>query len=83
MVSCLVIVRPSARKHGLADEEIITAAMSPLLSGPLDDENPQRNLVLGFDTHSRVLELVILIHDDGTEEVIHAMKARRKYLNLL
>ncbi|MEH6822208.1 MAG: toxin, partial [Dietzia psychralcaliphila] len=54
-----------------------------VLSGPLDDDHPQRVLVLGFDTHSRVLELIALHYDDGTIEVIHAMKARRSYLNLL
>lgn len=79
----LVIVRPSARKHGITDDDIRAALESPVLSGPLDDDHPQRVLVLGFDTHSRVLELIALHYDDGTIEVIHAMKARRSYLNLL
>lgn len=79
----LVIVRSSARKHGISDEDIRAALESPVLSGPLDDDHPQRNLVLGFDTNARVLELVALHYDDGTVEVIHAMKARRTYLNLL
>lgn len=38
---------------------------------------------LGFDTHARILELVALHYDDGNVEVIHAMKARRHYLDLL
>lgn len=79
----LVIIRRSARKHGITDVDIRAAANSPVLSGPLDDEHPQRVLILGFDTHARMLELVILRYDDGTEEVIHAMKARRTYLDLL
>ncbi|GAA1702311.1 hypothetical protein [Dietzia cercidiphylli] len=79
----LVIVRPSARKHGIKDDDIRAALESPVLSGPLDDDHPQRVLVLGFDTLSRVLELIALYYDDGTIEVIHAMKARRSYLNLL
>lgn len=78
-----MIVRPSARKHGITDDDIRAALESPVLSGPLDDDHPQRNLVLGFDTNARVLELVALHYDDGTVEVIHAMKARRTYLNLL
>ncbi|GAB3534901.1 hypothetical protein GCM10027403_11740 [Arthrobacter tecti] len=61
----------------------MAAAGSPILSGSLDDENPSRVLILGFDTHGRVLELVVLIHDDGAEEAIHAMKARRRYLDLI
>jgi hypothetical protein len=78
-----VIVRASARKHGITDEDAIAAAGAPLIEGPLDDENPQRQLRVGFDTQARLLETVVLIWDDGTEEVIHAMKCRPQYLNLL
>lgn len=79
----LVIIRQSARKHGITDDDIRTALATPLLSGPLDDDHPQRTLTLGFDSQARVLELVALHYDDGSTEVIHAMKARRTYLDLL
>lgn len=49
----------------------------------LDDDNPQRVLRLGFDTRGRLLEVVVLLWDDGTEELIHCMRARKKYLRLL
>jgi hypothetical protein len=78
-----VIVRASARKHGISDEDGIAAAKSPLVSGPLTDENPQRQLRIGFDSHARLLETVVLVWDDGTEEIIHAMKCRSQYLDLL
>lgn len=78
-----MIVRPSARKHGINDQDSVAAATSPLVSGPLDDENPQRQLRIGFDTQARLLETVVLIWDDGTEEVIHAMKCRPQYIALL
>jgi uncharacterized FlaG/YvyC family protein len=78
-----VIIRPSARKHGIDDKDIVSVASLPLVSGPLDDEMPQRQLRIGFDTHARILEVVVLVWDDGTEEVIHAMKCRPKYLRLL
>ena len=77
-----MIVRPSARKHGVSDEDAIAAAGNPSVSGPLNDENPQRQLRIGFDTQARLLETVVLVWDDGTEEVIHAMKCRPKYLDL-
>lgn len=48
-----------------------------------DDESPGRELRLGFDTHARLLEAVVLVFDAGDEMVIHAMPARRKYLDLL
>lgn len=49
----------------------------------LDEENPQREFRLGFDPHARLLELVVLLWDDGTEEIIHVMPARKQYLSLL
>ena len=78
-----MIVRASARKHNVSNGDVIAAASSPLVAGPLDDENPQRQLRIGFDTQARLLETVVLVWDDGTEEVIHAMKCRPKYLELL
>lgn len=78
-----MIVRPAALKHGINDEDRKAVASSPLVSGPLDDENPKRQLRIGFDAQARLLETVILIWDDGTEEVIHAMKCRPQYFGLL
>lgn len=49
----------------------------------LDEEHPFRQLRLGFDSSMRILELVVLIWDDGTEEIIHSMKARKHYLKYL
>ncbi len=67
----------------MSDEDCVEASSWPLLSVALDDENPQRILRLGFDTKGRLLEIIVLIWDDRTEEVIHAMKARPQYLQLL
>jgi len=78
-----LIVRASARKHAIADDDAIAAASDPLVAGPLDDEHPQRELRIGFDTQARLLETVVLVWDDGTEEIIHAMKCRSKYRDLL
>ena len=38
---------------------------------------------LGFDSHGRLLELVVLVFDSGNQMLIHAMKARKQYLTLL
>ena len=48
-----------------------------------DDQPPLRELRLGFDTTARLLETVVLVFDSGDEMVIHAMPARKKYLDLL
>ena len=76
-------VAPSARKHGISDKDAITAARSALAGGPLDDENPQRELRIGLDTAGRLLEIVVLLWDDGEVEIIHAMKARAAYRRLV
>ena len=78
-----VIVAPSARQHGISDEDAITAARSALAGGSLDDENPQRELRIGLDTAGRLLEIVVLLWDDGETEIIHAMKTRAAYRRLV
>ena len=78
-----VIVSPSARKHGISDEDAIAAARSALAGGPLDDERPQREPPSGLDTAGRLLEIVVLLWDDGEVEIIHAMKARAAYRRLV
>lgn len=78
-----MIIRPSALKHGISAEDGEQAASWPTWVGPLDEDNPQRMLRLGFDTKGRMLETVVLVWDDGTEELIHVMKIRPQYERLL
>jgi hypothetical protein len=79
-----VKVHPSALKHGVASEDAIQAAEWSLWIEPLDDGgSPDRELRLGFDTSARLLETVVLVFESGDEIVIHAMPARKKYLDLL
>lgn len=81
---CLVRVNESARKHGLADADMLAAVSDVRLAIALDDDSPQRQLVLGFDTSTRLLEVVVLVFEDGREPlIIHAMPARRQYRDLL
>ena len=76
-------VHDSARKHGIAPQNAIHAAEHAVFVSDLDDDSPARQLRLGFDSTGRLLEVVVLRFDSGNELVIHAMKARRQYLNLL
>ena len=76
-------VHDSARKHGITPQDAIHAAEHAVFVSDLDDDSPARQLRLGFDTTGRLLEVVVLRFDSGTELVIHAMKARRQYLDLL
>lgn len=77
-------VHPSALKHGVVVEDAVQAAAWSLWIEPLDDDGPPyRELRLGFDTHARLLETVVLVFGKGEEVVIHAMPARKQYLDLL
>jgi hypothetical protein len=78
-----VKVHASALKHGVEPDEAIRAASDPVFVSDLDDDSPSRQLRLGFDSAGRLLELVVLRFDSGNELIIHAMKARRQYLDLL
>lgn len=75
-------VHRSARKHGVADEDAFHAARGFLVAYPLSEEDrdgPRRELRLGPDRAGNVLEMVVLLLDDGEELVIHAMRMRAKY----
>ena len=78
-------IHRSARKHyakdHIGDEDLRHAYGHVLNSRPLDDEDdPRRWLVLGVDEYGSVLELVVLVFDDGYELLIHAMKARKQFM---
>ena len=78
----------SACKHyqrdRLNDTTVLYAARHVLTSRPLDDEDdPRRWLMIATDPAGRLLEIIVLIYDDGSELIIHAMKARTQYLNEL
>ena len=76
-------VHDSAGKHGIDPQDAIHAAEQAVFLSDLDDDSPARQLCLGFDTAGRLLEVVVLRFDSGNELVIHAMKARRQYLDLV
>jgi hypothetical protein len=81
-----VEIHKSARKHGILDEAIVHAASCFLVAYPLSedtDEGPPRELRLGPDRAGNLLEVVVLLLDDNKEMIIHAMKMRPKYRNLL
>ncbi|EPD33831.1 hypothetical protein HMPREF9306_00246 [Propionimicrobium lymphophilum ACS-093-V-SCH5] len=70
----------SAFKHGVAEANIETAVASSHRRFRIG-EDPVRWLYLGSDTAGRFLEIITIMGDDGGETVIHAMKARKQYLD--
>jgi hypothetical protein len=79
-----VEIRDSARKHGVEDEDIRQAASWPVYRVPMgEQDDPWRELRLGFDRSARLLELILVHYDDGRDLIIHAMSCRQQYLELL
>jgi hypothetical protein len=75
-----VDVHPSARKHGIADEDIQHATMNAMA---IDDQDDDLRLYLGPARNADLLEVVTILRDDQSELAIHAMKMRDKYRPLL
>lgn len=69
-------VHPSARKHGIADEDIAHATRNAITIDDLDDD---LRLYLGPARNTGLLEVVTVVRNDDTELAIHAMKMRPKY----
>jgi hypothetical protein len=75
-----VEIHASARRHGIADEDIehaITHAMA------IEDQDDDTRLYLGPSRSTDLLEVVTIVRDDGSELAIHAMRMRAKYQRLL
>jgi uncharacterized DUF497 family protein len=75
-----VELHSSARKHGV-DEEDIEHAIDNAMA--IDDQDDDTRLYLGPARNAELLEVVMLVREDGSELVIHAMTMRLKYRRLL
>jgi len=77
-----VEIHPSARRHGIAGDDMLHAIDHALVVDDLG-EDPDRWLVIGPDQAANLLELVVLISTEGDELIIHAMPIRAAYRKLL
>ena len=76
----LAVIHPSARKHGIADEDIEHAVENPM---SIDDRDDDTRLYLGPARDADLLEVVTIVREGGSELAFHAMRMRPKYLPLL
>lgn len=70
------IIAPSALKHGLNEEEILHAYRNPLRMWDLGDGF---TMMIGPNAAAIILE-VGYIDGDTAVVIVHAMRAREKYL---
>ena len=73
------VVRDSARKHGVADDDILHAVAHAMVTLPRVDRPPGGTLHLGPDGAGRLLEVVSVREEGEVHRVIHAMQMRRGY----
>jgi hypothetical protein len=69
-------ILPSARRHGIRDDQILHALRHPIRIAPINDEV---TMVIGDDGSRGLIEVGIIIRTNHTM-VIHAMTARSKFL---
>lgn len=67
------VILPSARKHGVADVDMLHALRCAFRIWELDDEF---TMFVGPSTHAHLLEVGVI---DGPV-IVHAMRARPEYL---
>ncbi len=71
----------SARKHGLADDDVLHAWRNQLRYVELERNGVIQYLAIGPDRSGRLLELVI--PSDEPQRIIHAMRLREKFYGYL
>ena len=69
-------IHPSARKHGVSDDDIDHALKHAM---SIDDQDDDLRLYLGPARNAELIEVVTIAGDGAIETVVHAMKMRAKY----
>lgn len=69
-------VAPSARKHGIDDQDMLHALAHPLRIFDLDNGF---TMLIGAGTAGRLLEVGV-VEGDAALVIVHAMPARQKFL---
>jgi len=65
----------SARKHQIADDDMLHAYRNPIRVFDLDN----LTMLIGLDTTARLLEIGVS-EAEGIEFIVHAMPARNRFL---
>jgi hypothetical protein len=72
----------SAFKHGISEEDIRTAIERFVYNEVMEDDE-KKHLLLGFDAHANLLEIIYHVTNEHNINVFHAMKCRKAYYSLV
>ena len=81
-MEAVVEFNASAFKHGCTEADIRNA-INTWLYDDIWDDRADKHLLIGFDTHGNLLEVMYNVKSEQTLNVFHAMKCRNIYLRLL
>jgi len=76
-----VEILPSARKHGVSDDDIRHGLDNAVAAITTTDQH-DFTMIVGANLNGHLLEIGVLAADDN-DYVIHAMPARTKYLKMI
>jgi len=76
-----VEILPSARKHGISDDDIRHGFDNAVAAITTPDQ-PDFTMVVGPNMNGQLLEIGVLAADDN-DYVIHAMSARNEYVKMI
>jgi len=72
----------SAFRHGVSKEDIRCALVNWKYDD-IDEDAPEKNLLIGFDRNGNLLEIMYNVIDENSINVFHAMRCQSKYYRLL
>ena len=73
---------PSAFKHDITEANIRHAILNWRYDDVVEDD-PEKHLLIGFDSNANLLEIMYNVIDEQTVRVFHAMKCTNAHLTLL
>ena len=73
-------IEASARKHGVAEEDMLHALWNAMDAFETDD--PAVTMFIGPSRSTQILEIGVVVDAEGVA-IIHAMEARPKFLERL
>lgn len=74
-------ILPSARKHGISDDDI-RHGLNNAVAAITTPDQPDFTMIVGADLNAQLLEIGVLAAEDN-DYVIHAMPARTKYVKMI
>ena len=73
---------PSAFKHDITEANIRHCILNWRYDDIMEDD-PDKNLLIGFDSNANLLEIIYNVIDERTVRVFHAMKCTKEHRKLI